>query len=110
MKSLPQLAPVSSIKENVKFNTVSKHSYRIPSATRITRNFNKDPSGKSRIVSIEDTAAVSGKEFDQSFPNFDIQSQIVPFANGSLGKRRVHADGLKMLENHYELIEEKMKV
>ena len=33
----------------------------------------------------------------------------MPFANGTLSRRRVHADGLKMLENHYELIEEKMK-
>jgi len=28
----------------------------------------------------------------------------------SLGNRRVHDEGMKMLENHYHLIEEKMKM
>lgn len=91
------------------------------SQTRL-KKFNQDLSGKSRIVSITDKAAMdssslagdmrslsrSGK--GSNLAHFEVQAPIVAFPNGALSRRRVHADGLKMLANRYELIEEKSKL
>ena len=119
-KNLPKLPPLNaSIKAKIVSDMAWRRSHRVPSAKRtpsakrITRNFTKDPSGMSRIVSIDDNKKLAaslsnggGKKSVASLPDLDTSSTIVPFANGTLSKRRVHADGLKMLEYHYELIED----
>ena len=116
-KSLPKLPPLNAgIKAKIVSDMAWRSSHRIPSAKRtpsakrITRNFTRDPSGLSRIISIDDNKKLAATgEGKNSLPDLDTSNSIVPFPNGTLSKRRVHADGLKMLENHYELIEEKMK-
>jgi len=73
--------------------------------------YSKDPKGRSRIMN---TSVVTSNNSDnQEMPmapisGASISHLSIPVSYG--GKRRVHAEGLKMLDQHYQRIEEEMKM
>lgn len=74
--------------------------------------YSKDQSGKSRIVNTE--SMIGGLRIDDNETmsiaprSGAITSVNIPTSMG--GKRRVHTEGLKMLDQHYSTKEEQMKL
>ena len=73
--------------------------------------FSKDISGQSRIVDTEKLSAI--RVGDSEHLAIAPRSGAMTSAQISTsmgGKRRVHQEGLKMLDNHYQVIEERTKL